>query len=118
MLNYLAIVSRHSPENGCFADDGEILIVAPINSWPKKATDHYFVGAESGRVNRFGWISAISAYAPYTRDLVYEEKINYAVNSGLRRLKLGDPVALDFVRRGIPPTIELLLHKVLFCVPK
>ncbi len=114
MSAFRSIVAKHSPRNGCHAEEGEELFVANIESWPSRAAAHHFVGSRSGKISRYGWIAEAENSPDFTRDLERREEIEGAVHLGLRRLKLGDAVALDFVARGIPPTIVLSLHKVFF----
>lgn len=88
--------------------------MANVKRWPSGAAAHHFVGSRSGKLSRYGWIAEAENSPEFTRDLERREEIDGAVRLGLRRLKLGDPVALDFVARGIPPAITLSLHKVFF----
>lgn len=114
MENPKYFISRHSPENGCYAENGEQLLVAKIKAWPKKAKPHYFIGANSGKQSRFAWVASDPVGGKeLTESHDIEDETRLKILDMLSRLKQGDPVALDFVPRGIPPKLELLLHRVL-----
>lgn len=119
-----ALVARQAPKNGCFAEDGELLVVAPVRDWPTTERSHRFIGIQSGRESKYGWVSKLSK--PLTIwDFV--ERIGANVggeafeDSQMRmleavgRLKVGDAVAADFVIRGVEKkAVHLLVHKVIF----
>lgn len=60
------LVARHSPQNGCRAQDGEVLIVRPKTPFPSKETAHHFVSARDGRTkSKYGWVQEVP---PFTLD--------------------------------------------------
>lgn len=115
MIISKCIVARHSPDNGCYADDDEILDVGRISRWPLKPKNHYFVGRTSGKKSKFGWI-VVTHDTPYVinETPLFQSEIFTALDNALTKLNAGDAVAVDFVARGIPPENKLLVHKVLF----
>lgn len=114
MKIYRKVIAKHSPKNGCYAADQEQLQIANVNSWPKESKAHYFVGIDSGKRSRFGWVNYDSKPDELLLSNFANNREGVVIIRQLECLKAGDAVSLDFVRRGMPPSVVLLLHKVLF----
>jgi hypothetical protein len=118
-----ALVARESPQNECFAREGELLAVALAPSWPTAERSHHFIGAETGHASKYGWVFQLSK--PMTisnfmarierRGLAASEDVQLKMLEAAARLKIGDAVAAEFVSRGVEQkVIHLLVHKVIF----
>ena len=115
--------ARFSPKNGCYAEDGTVLSVAPRNKTPVKEVSHYFVAAHNMSIkSKYGWVEEV---APFTleeflhiyhsgsTDSVAVEHVKLMLDAA-QRAPIGSPMTADYVRRGIPPCMEFLVHRVIF----
>ena len=110
------VLGKYSPENFCFTDNGESLVVAPLNSprpsWLKEG-EWYFLGKDSSMPARYGWVaqgsrSKIEGDSEYRKLLVKQ----YTDIEGLTD---GTPVACGWFERGvINRRKEFEVHKVFF----
>ena len=119
------LVARHSPENRCFADEGEVLTVVQRETVPKEFNvDHYFVSvADMKTRSKYGWVKEVEPYTltsfintylpsqPGEREL---EHVRTMLNS-ISNLPEGTPVAASYVLRGvIQKEMIFTVHKVFF----
>ena len=115
------LIARYSPQNYCFASDGEALY-PPL---PKgRNTDVYsFRGATSQKPSKYGWVrTAEYSFTAEEFAAKYELELESAAASLLTSLlkeiaTLDDnsPVAGSFFKRGLDrKTLVLEFHKVFF----
>lgn len=120
----LALAARQSPQNGCFAQEGELLAVAAVPRWPTTVRSHFFTGTQSGRESKYGWVYRLSKPMTISDFMAgFEckgfgqafEDIQLNMFEAVARLKVGDAVAADFVTRGVEQkAVHLHVHKVIF----
>jgi hypothetical protein len=121
----IALVSRHSPKNGCLAPEGELLAVAPVASWPTYAPKHKFIGVRSGLSSRYGWTIALEKLIgvedflelldPSIRRGERFAEIQETMLRAVRSMEVNKPVATDFMTRGVErKRVELVVHRVVF----
>lgn len=56
------LVAKNNPKNKCYAEDGEMLIIAQDEHKMKgklPEDHHFFIGVKSGMPSRYGWVSDI-----------------------------------------------------------
>jgi len=122
------LVARYSPENRCFAPDGDILY-PPLPEFkpdgkPKKKKYHFLSAGTPDVLSQYGWVKLtenpfslgefVNEYLPG-----YQLEVELILLSQLflviSRLSDGTPVAGDFFERGVERrTVELSFHKVFF----
>src|SRR5438477_9530191 len=58
------LVAKHSPSNGCFAREGDILSIRPRETIPKKDhVQHFFVSTSDLKTkSKYGWITAVRPF--------------------------------------------------------
>ena len=120
------LVSKYSPENGCFVPDGQRLVILPRTSIPQKDhVAHYFVSASDLKSKcKYGWVKDT---APFTlADFVDKNAAGRVLSNSelghietmlasISKLPQGTPVAATYSSRGIlDRNMELTVHKVFF----
>jgi hypothetical protein len=111
----MRVIARHSPKNGCLANEGEELIIGPIRQLPSKPRPHFFIGSLSGKRSKFGWIvDGNSLIENVSHATASDSLLIEPVVISLNKFRAGDAVSLDFFARGIPPRLQLIMHKVIF----
>jgi hypothetical protein len=123
------LIAQHSPQNGCHAKAGEVLIVNPKTPLPAKETAHRFVSAKDGRTrSKYGWVKEM---APFTlqdfisthlsgRTLSEEERehIRTMLNA-VARIPVDKPATVEYVVRGVERKVTVLnVHRVFFYYPR
>jgi hypothetical protein len=129
MLYKNVIVAKHSPDNLCFAQEGEILVPAgPKDKMRGKLPQdaHFFIGVETGLPSRYGWVKeldyAITANELAhlrTRDEVTQKTINYCeiLLTSVAKYATDTAMACHFLDINLPGEKhrrELRVHKVIF----
>lgn len=116
------LVARHSPQNRCYAPDGERLVIDPV--LPLNARDgrqHKFVGITHPELtSRFGWVMDVATFeiddllAEHATSWLGGRELLQLLLDGIARLPEGTPVAATFAER-ILPTREtyLSVHRVI-----
>ena len=117
------LVARNSPQNECFAEEGDVLYPPVSNTQGSRS--FYFLSATSGRKrSKFGWVRRTAE--PFSFDQFLEEHPAIEKNDKqyelLRELLVtiealpeNTPIAGSYFRRGIEqPRVELSFHKVFF----
>lgn len=119
------LVARHSPENQCFAAEGDILTVVPREVVPKESNvEHYFISTVDMKTgSKYGWVKEVesfiltsfaSKYLPSEPDFRELEHIRTMLKS-ISNLPEGTPVSADYVLRGVvEKSMIFTVHKVLF----
>lgn len=117
------LVARHSPKNGCFAADGEVLTVVPREVVPKEFhVEHYIVSvADMKTRSKYGWVKEVEPFTltsflakylscpPSDREL---EHVRTMLTS-ISRLPEGTPVYGSYVLRGVlQKSMIFTVHKV------
>jgi hypothetical protein len=120
------LVAHHSPQNNCFAAEGDVLY-PPVSKKKvlRPGTDYYFHSADYPQNrSKFGWVKC--SEHPFTLEAFISEhsKIDRSPEqyellrellSAIAKLPERTPVAGSYFRRGIEnPHIELDFHKVFF----
>jgi hypothetical protein len=119
------LVARHSPQNKCFAPDGAVLTLMPREPIPLKgAVSHYFVSVQDFRLkSRYGWVKEMPTFTldeflalyhptPNVTDAIREHVLTML--TAVDRITADQPVAVDYASRGIPPQMEVSVHRVIF----
>ena len=119
------LVAIFNPANGCLVPDGQVLTVLPRASVPMRAcVSHHFVSTRNKALKaRYGWVEArepftIETFIQQNYDSppkTEEESAHLTVMlTSIQGLSVGTPVAVDYAKRGIPPRMELSVHRVVF----
>jgi hypothetical protein len=122
------LVAKRSPKNLCFARQGEFLVPAlSTDKMRGKLPEdhHFFVGVETGRTSRYGWVKELDA--PITAEelaRLREEKVvdQEAIDlcelllKSTSKLPENTPVACHFYEVTLPGKRQrrLKIHKVIF----
>jgi hypothetical protein len=119
------LVARHSPQNGCFGEEGDVLYPPVQLGPPASSRRYYFLSSENTKKrSKFGWVK--SSQQPFNLEEFLadhpeigrsEEQCNLLEElfSAIAKLPDGTPVAGSYFRRGIEhPRNELTFHKVFF----
>jgi hypothetical protein len=123
------LVAQHSPQNGCHAQDGEVLIVKPKTPLPSKEAAHRFVSAKDGRTrSKYGWVQEVP---PFTlQDFISAHLADRTLSEDERehlrtmliavaRIPVEKPAKVDYVVRGVERRVTVLnVHRVFFYYPK
>ena len=129
MLYKTVIVAKHSPDNLCFAQEGEILVPAgPKDKMRGKLPQdaHFFIGVETGLPSRYGWVKELD-YALTAAELarlraggkISQETIDFCeiLLASVTKYAAGTPIACHFLDINLPGEErrrELRVHKVIF----
>lgn len=124
----VALRAIHSPENRCFAREGELLWLPAEPSKPLRRGHHQrqpFVGIESGRKSQFGWLLQVEPILEEVFAATYLHSLSDAdMDSTLTMLKSiasaqpGTPFAADYMWRILPEQVHgLSVHPVGFHQP-
>jgi hypothetical protein len=121
------LVAQHSPQNGCHAQDGDVLIVKPKPKMPPPGKDaaHHFVAAKDGRTkSKYGWVQEV---APFTLQdftskylegrTLSEEQVEHlrTMLTSVARMEVTKPAKADYVVRGVERKVTVLsVHRVIF----
>ncbi|MEW6608851.1 MAG: hypothetical protein AB1414_15635 [bacterium] len=132
------LVAKNSPENKCFANDGEILVVATDKDKMKgklPKEHHFFVGIETRTPSRYGWVKEIKEgitaleiakknYYGLNKIEIKEADISKEdieefekILSIVAKEKEGTPMAATYWERGIfknEKKLVLKVHKIKF----
>lgn len=137
MKKYFKIlVAKHSPENKCFAEDNELLVVATNKDKMKgklPKEHHFFVGVTTRMPSRYGWIKEIKEgitsvelakknYYGLTKKEIRDEDVDEEEIKTFEKFlftlskeKEGTPMAATYWERGIfEKKWELKVHKIKF----
>jgi hypothetical protein len=118
------LVARKSVSNDCHSESGAKIWVDLPDPIPKHGSWR-FVDGSSFR-NRFGWVVDSDSFTIdqfliecglYTTSEIVANRFREAqidMLNTISRLKTGDAVAVDYMKRGIPPVPVLVVHRVLF----
>lgn len=119
------LVAKHSPQNGCFGSDSELLCLLPPVKEPDREGGYVFTGTTTKSKNQYGWVK--KSDAPFTLEEFIERaglpkdnqvtELQSLLLMAIGRLDEGTPVAVDYMLRGLPPRLELVVHKVIFQKP-
>lgn len=123
------LVSRFSPANECFVEEGGILLVIPRPTVPvKDSISHFFVDSVDQKTkSKYGWVTAVE---PFTaRDFLSRYlkgdcsdaciKHNVTMLDSISKLEVDTPVAATYSQRGLDyKTMVFTVHKVFFYKPK
>lgn len=113
----------HSPENRCFAREGELLWL-PAEPWkalrPGRPQRQPWIGIESGKRSQFGWLLQVEPMAEEAFTATYLHSLSTAdVESTLAMLRSiasappGTPFAADYTWRVLPEQVHVLkVHRV------
>jgi hypothetical protein len=119
------LVARHSPKNGCHAQDGEVLIVKPKTPLPSKDAAHHFVSANDGRTrSKYGWVQEVAPFSLQDfvskhladRSLSEEEREHIrSMLTATARIPVEKPAKVEYVLRGVERKETVLnVHRVFF----
>jgi hypothetical protein len=120
------LVARHSPENQCNAQNGEILILKPRGQVPiDDHVAHYFLSGKDRKTkSKYGWVKEVEPFS--LNDFIEQNHLEAYLNeedgvqmermfSKIGNLPPDTPVAATYSRRGIERKhMELTVHKVFF----
>ena len=127
------LVAKHSPENQCFANEGELLVAARPDAKAKlrlRKGAHFFVGLKSGQPSAVAWTKQLNEPMP-AEEIVKsaiecpaanaigatEEEINkqivLSLSGRVQALGDGKPVVTDFTERTAEDkTLIQTVHRV------
>jgi len=119
------LVCRNSPQNKCYAPDGEWLVVLPTKPKMKlPKDDHPFVGVRSKEESRYGWVQSIEEGIsaeelakmyedPPPEDLI---KSSEALLKAVIRENEGTSMSCSWFERGLGKDKKRVLqvHRVFF----
>lgn len=120
------VVAKHSPENGCYAKEVDVLFVKPRLNVPQKTVvQHHFTSASDGKSkSKFGWIKDVPAFTlddfvnRYMRQRTLtptEAEHILTMLESVNSLAIDTPVTCDYKSRGvIEQSMQLTVHKVIF----
>jgi hypothetical protein len=119
-------VGKYSPKNGCFACDGDVLVIKPRRSLPQRDhVRHFFVSARDLKTkSRYGWVEEIKSFTltEFVRDHLPNFELSTAELSHIQimlnsmsSLPKGTPIAATYSLRGVHKKVmQLTVHKVIF----
>ena len=120
------LIGKKSEKNLCFSNNDEWLVIAPLEE--KKLhglseEEHYFVGVDSKKPSRYGWIKSIDsnvtaeelarrfAIQPTKEMIMHCEKLLRSISE----LKDDTPMACSYSEFGIlAKKRELEIHRIIF----
>jgi hypothetical protein len=120
------LVARNSPQNKCFAEDGEWLMIGREGQKMKGGLPqdhHFFVGLSSGQPSRYGWVFqleheispeelAAKITSPPSEELVGS---CLTILKAAAKYEVGTPMACTYSTIGVMTKQRVLrVHKVLF----
>jgi hypothetical protein len=120
------LIAKHSPQNGCFVEEGKILTIYPKEKVPNKShVTHYFVDSEDLKTkSRYGWVKEVPSFN--IGDFINQnlrgielssnelEHIRIMLDSILK-LEACTPVAATYSQRGVGnKQMKFTVHKVFF----
>lgn len=120
------IVAKYSPQNSCYASDGDVLILKPKPSIPmKNLVTHHFVSAQNNKTkSKYGWVKEVDEFTlseyieRYATPAKLNEKEMEHIMTMLRsvdKLPVDTPVAADYSKYGVMEhRMVLTVHKVIF----
>lgn len=124
-------VARYSPQNECFARDGDVLY-APTSATQRASgvpkAYHFLSATGDGKRSKFGWVK--SAEQPFSVEDFVAEHPEIKENNGqtillatlfsaIANFAEGIPVAGSYFVRGVEQRrVELTFHKVFFHLEK
>jgi hypothetical protein len=122
------IKARYSPQNGCYAPNGDVLYVEPRQEVPitQSVAHHFRSTSNSSLTAKFGWVAEES---PFSLDeFISRHLAPRAISDSQRsvldimlasvaRLRTEKAVAASYSRRGVEQRrMELTVHPVVFYV--
>lgn len=120
------LVARHSPQNHCYARDGDVLTVVPRHSVPlRDSVQHRFQStSKPGLRSKYGWVAdagpfdleSFSAKYLSGRALTQSEEDHLRiVFESISKLPADTPVTADYSMRGVEEKrMDFTVHRVLF----
>ena len=127
------LVARYSPENHCYACEGEVLSLQPRSKVNVSKTgvvkpQHHFVSGQDGKTpSRYGWVRECrqsftvddfieSHITPWRRIVSSSEREGIQIMlHAIQSLPENTPVTADYSLYGIiEKRVELKVHKVIF----
>lgn len=119
------LIARYSPNNGCYVDDGEYLVVWPkVNVSMRDIITHSFSGLiNETKTSKYGWVKEVP---PFTMNDFISRFIRRQLNDNekthlvkmfesIANLKDGDPVAATYRKKSFNENeMELKIHKIIF----
>ncbi len=120
------LIGKNSPENRCFTEDGEWLIIAQDGHKMKGGLPidhHFFVGINSKKPSRYGWVAEINEEID-ENDLAKKVTNSPSLSliescknllTSVSAQKAGTPMACTYATTGILKKEKILkVHKVFF----
>lgn len=120
------LVAKFSPQNGCHASEGEVLLLKPKTSIPmKNHVPHYFVSVQNPKQkSKYGWVKEVEDFSLGEFVEKYavtasssDEELNHIsiMLQSIEKLPIDTPVAADYSKYGvIEQRMVLTVHKVFF----
>ena len=120
------LVARQSPQNKCFAEDGEWLIIGQKGQTMKGGLPqdyHFFVGLRSGQPSRYGWVFQLEheispeELAAKFSNQPSDELVGscLAILKAAVKYEVGTPMACTYSTIGVMTKQRVLrVHKVIF----
>lgn len=119
------LIGRNYPNNGCYVDDGEYLLVWPkANVSVRDFVTHNFSGLiNETKTSKYGWVKEVP---PFTLNDFISKFIRKKLNDNekahlivmlesIDKLKDGDPVAATYRKKSFNENVmELKIHRVIF----
>jgi hypothetical protein len=123
------LVARHSPKNGCYVPDGQVLVIVPIKSLPKKEqVAHFFVSVNDLKTrSKYGWVKEVEPFTlnsflenHFVGRTLNDEALHHikVMLASIKKLSPGTAVAATYSSRGIiEKSMALTVHRVIFYDP-
>lgn len=119
------LVARNSPKNGCYVEDGHVLIVLSKNDVKlKDQVVHYFIdGYDKKTKSKYGWVRSVEQFSigqfmnRYSLSTDDEQQVAHigAMLESASRFPDDTPMAATYSRRGVEKKVmEFTVHKVFF----
>jgi hypothetical protein len=120
------LISHYHPENNCYVQEGEVLIVLPLKITKiEEHKTHFFVSSKDQKTkSKYGWVKKNKEFTldDFLNEYYQKIKLNedlvkhvYIMLTSIRNLQEDTPVSATYSVRGIyDKRIDFTIHKVFF----
>lgn len=119
------LISKYSPDNKCFAQNGETLITTPKKNVPlKDHVSYFFVSAKDKKTkSKYGWVKLVKDFElkdfidEYVKvELTEEDKTSIKIMlDSISKYSEDTPVAATYSQKSFDEKeMKLSIHKIIF----
>lgn len=119
------LISRYSPENKCYIQDGDPLIIIPKLNVPlKDYVTYFFVSAKDKKTkSRYGWVKLVEEFelkdfiSKYVNIALTTEEISSIkiILDSIVQYAEDTPVAVTYSQKSFDEKVmKLSIHKIIF----